>query len=115
MKWFRANTRHGSRLALFALLVQFALSFGHFHPLASARAAAAIQTGLTQADLVKSGTSDAANAAARKQLPSSPDNDPPPPHGGAICRVTGRAANVRFAAPPALQLPQAAEFRYLTT
>jgi Protein of unknown function (DUF2946) len=115
MKWFRANTRHGSRLALFALLVQFALSFGHFHPLASARAAAAIQTGLTQADLVQSGTSDAANAAARKQLPSSPDNDRPPADGCAICAVIALAGNVLFATPPALQLPQAAEFRYLTT
>jgi Protein of unknown function (DUF2946) len=118
MKWFRANTRHGSRLALFALLVQFALSFGHFHPLASARAAVAIQTGLTQADLVQSGTSaarDAANAAAHKQLPSSPDNDQPPADGCAICAVIALAGNVLFATPPALQLPQAAEFRYLTT
>ena len=31
MKWFRSNIRHGSRLALFALAVQLALSFGHIH------------------------------------------------------------------------------------
>jgi hypothetical protein len=104
-------------LALFALLVQFALSFGHFHPLA-AQAAPAIQTGLTHADLVQSGTSaapDAANAAAHKQLPSSPDNDQPPADGCAICAVIALAGNVLFATPPTLQLPQAVEFRYLTT
>jgi hypothetical protein len=117
MKWFRANTRHGSRLALFALLVQFALSFGHFHPLA-AQAAPAIQTGLTHADLVESGTSaarDAANAAAHQQLPSSPDNDQPPADGCAICAVIALAANVLLATPPALPLPQAVEHVYLTT
>jgi hypothetical protein len=31
MKWFRSNIRLGSRLALFALVIQFLLSFGHFH------------------------------------------------------------------------------------
>jgi len=31
MKWFRSNIKHGSRLALFALALQLALSFGHFH------------------------------------------------------------------------------------
>ena len=31
MRWFRSNIRVGSRLALFALAVQFLLSFGHFH------------------------------------------------------------------------------------
>src|SRR6202011_6376655 len=30
MKWFRTNIRRGSRLALFALAIQFVLSFGHF-------------------------------------------------------------------------------------
>ena len=29
MKWFRSNIRHGTRLALLALAVQFVLSFGH--------------------------------------------------------------------------------------
>jgi hypothetical protein len=34
MKWLRSNIRHGSRLALFALAVQFVLALGHFHALA---------------------------------------------------------------------------------
>src|SRR5260370_7977226 len=40
MKWFRSNIRYGSRLALFALAIQFLLSFGHFH--GSAQAAPAL-------------------------------------------------------------------------
>jgi hypothetical protein len=32
MGWFRANSRLGGRLALFALAVQFFLSFAHIHP-----------------------------------------------------------------------------------
>ncbi len=32
MGWFRANSRWGSRLALFALAVQLFLSLGHIHP-----------------------------------------------------------------------------------
>ena len=31
MRWFRANKTFGSRLALFALAVQFVLAFGHIH------------------------------------------------------------------------------------
>jgi hypothetical protein len=31
MKWFRSKVKFGSQLALFALAVQFVLSFGHFH------------------------------------------------------------------------------------
>ena len=50
VKWFRKHLKGGSRLALFALAIQFALSFGHFHGIA-AQAAPAIVTGLTQADL----------------------------------------------------------------
>src|SRR5438477_516821 len=46
MKWFRRNIKTGSRLALFALVVQFALSFGHFHS-SAAQAAPAFQAGLT--------------------------------------------------------------------
>ena len=44
MKWFRSNIKAGSRLALFALAVQFVLAFGHFHSVA-AQAAPAIQSG----------------------------------------------------------------------
>ncbi len=32
MGWFRAHRKFGGRLALFALTLQFYLSFGHIHP-----------------------------------------------------------------------------------
>jgi hypothetical protein len=32
MNWFRAYRKFGGRLALFALALQFYLSFGHIHP-----------------------------------------------------------------------------------
>jgi hypothetical protein len=32
MRWFRAKSKLGGRLALFALAVQFILAFGHIHP-----------------------------------------------------------------------------------
>jgi hypothetical protein len=31
MRWFRSNIRRGARLALFALGIQLALTFGHVH------------------------------------------------------------------------------------
>ena len=116
MKWFRNNIKTGSRLALFALAIQFALSFGHFHSFA-AQAAPAIATGLTQADLDYAkglGAQDTANKAAQKQRPATPDTD----HSAdacAICAVISLASNVLFSTPPLLQLPQAVELLYLTT
>jgi hypothetical protein len=115
VKWFRKHIKQGSRLALVALAIQFALSFGHFHGIA-AQAAPAIQTGLTQADLAYVGTSAARDAAeaVRKQQPATPDTDQPT-DVCAICAVISLAGNVLFATPPLLQLPQAAELLYLTT
>ena len=95
MNWFRSNIRHGSRLALFALAIQFALSFGHFHGI-SAQAAPAIQQ-------------------ASQQAPSNHDPDQQPTDACAICAVMALANAVLFATPPLLLLPQAVEFLYLTT
>jgi len=117
VKWFRNNIKTGSRLALFALAIQFALSFGHFHGLA-AQAAPAIQTGVTDADFAYAAGAAAQTAAdevAQKQQPSTPDTDQQPADACAICAVMSLAGNVLFATPPLLQLPQAVEFLYLTT
>ena len=95
MKWFRSNIKHGSRLALFTLAIQFALSFGHFHGLV-AQAAPAIQQ-------------------ASQQAPSSQDSDQQPTDPCAICAVMALANTALFATPPVLPPPQAAEFLYLTT
>jgi hypothetical protein len=116
VKWFRKHLKHGSRLALFALAIQFALSFGHFHAVA-AHAAPAIVTGLAQTDLDNAKTFAAggmASAATQKQQPSNPDTDHPA-DACAICAVISLANNVLFATPPLLQLPQAFELLYLTT
>jgi DUF2946 family protein len=118
VKWFRKHLKTGSRLALFALAIQFALSFGHFHPLAAAQAAPAIQTGLTQADGTYIGTvatPHAAREAAQKPQPPTPDNDQHPADICAICAVVSLAHTALFATPPLLELPQAFEFLYLTT
>jgi hypothetical protein len=115
VKWFRSNVRHGSRLALCALAIQFALSFGHFH---EAQAAPAIQYGLSQP--VAAGGGDAAagttdQSAQRQQPAPNRDSDRQSNDGCAICAVIAMAKVVLFATPPLLQLPQAVEFLYRTT
>jgi hypothetical protein len=114
MKWFRSNIRHGARLALFALAVQFALSFGHFHLLAASEAAPAVQLNLTQAVTAK-GLTAAGDQAAQPQTPANHDRDQQPADHCAICAVVAMASTVVFASPPLLLLPQAVEFLYLTT
>jgi hypothetical protein len=118
MKWFRSNIKHGSRLALVALAIQFVLSFGHFHGVA-AKAAPAIQAGQTQSNLSYTGdllAPGALSQADRQQPWSDRDSDGHHPNDGcAICAVMALANAVLFATPPVLLLPQAIEFLYLTT
>ena len=119
MKWFRKHIRTGSRLALFALAVQFVLSFGHFHPLAAAQAApAAIQTGLSQLDFAYIGTSatpDLAIQVTEKQPPAHHDDDKQPADNCAICAVMSLAGNILVASPPVLMLPEAVQLLLRTT
>ena len=117
MKWFRSNIKHGSRFALFALAVQFVLSFGHFHG-GAARAAPAIQSGLAQSDPSYASGLPAAGAvglSAQPQSPANHDSDRQPSDACAICAVIALANAVLFATPPLLLVPQAVEFLYLTT
>jgi hypothetical protein len=113
MKWFRSNIKHGSRLALLALAIQFGLSFGHFHGLA-AQAAPAIQSGiqLVSPDAAAQST----QGLTQGQQPASDhDSDRQSSDGCAICAVMAMANAVLFATPPLLELPQAIELLYLTT
>lgn len=112
MKWFRSNIRHGARLALFAMLVQFALTFGHSHWFA--QAAPLSQAALQQTDSTKS-VAATDRAAVQKQSPSSPDREHPGEDHCAICAVVAMAGTILFATPPVLQLPQAIELLYRTT
>ena len=116
MKWFRSNIKSGARLALFALFVQFALSYGHFHALA-APSPGATQSVLTHTDVA--GSSDhlavQSEQAKPKQAPAKQDNDQNVPDGCAICAVMAMAGTVISASPPILLLPEAVEFLYRTT
>jgi hypothetical protein len=117
MKWFRSNIKHGSRLALLALAIQFVLSFGHFHGVA-AQAAPAIKAGQTQSNPTYTGdllAPGAISQADRQQPGSDRDSDGQPNDVCSICAVMALANAVLFATPPVLLLPQAIEFLYLTT
>ena len=114
MKWFRSNIRQGSRLALFALAVQLALSFGHFHAIA-AQPAPAIQSGATQSDISYAGSLAAPDAVNKSTQPASDhDSDQPANDFCAICAVVAMTNASMVATPPPLPLPQAVEFVYLT-
>jgi hypothetical protein len=114
VNWFRKHLKHGSRLALLALAIQFALSFGHFHA-EIARAAPAVQVGPTGAVVAI-----AASLAAQETQPEAAQ--PPSGHDTdqhsldcAICAVLSVAKNFLFAAPPPLALPAAVRLPHLTT
>jgi hypothetical protein len=118
MKWFRRRIKTGSRLALFALAVQFVLSFGHFHPIAPVQAAPAVQTGLSLLDLAYIGTSatpDLAVQVTGTAPPARHDNDRHPADHCAICTVISLASSMLFTAPPVLLLPEAVEILFRTT
>ena len=110
MKWLRSNIKHGSRLALFALALQFALSFGHFHA-GAALAAPAMQSGLANDVSIV----DAVGEDAQQQPASNHDSDRQPSDACAICAVLALANAMLFATPPLLLLPQAIEILHLST
>jgi hypothetical protein len=115
MKWFRSNIKSGARLALFALFVQFALSYGHFHALA-APSVSAPQSIRTDSKVAGNGNLAIQSEQAKpKQAPAKQDNDQNGPDGCAICAVVAMAGTVLSASPPILLLPEAIEFLYRTT
>ena len=99
MKWFRSNIRTGARLALLALLVQFALSFGHIHGFAPQAASATTQSVLP-----------ADHAADTKLQPAPAKHDSDQTNDVcAICAVMAMASTVLFSSPPILLLPDAVQ------
>ena len=110
MKWFRSNIKHGSRLALLALALQFALSFGHFHG-GAAQAAPAMQSGLAN----NVSAANPVSEDAQRQPASNQDSDQQQGDVCAICAVVALANAMLFATPPLLLLPQAIEILYLST
>jgi hypothetical protein len=98
MKWFRSNIKRVSHVALFALAIQFALSFGHFHGV-GAEAASATQV------------------ARSLSAPQPASDQGSPEHPGdicAICVVMAMANAALYATAPMVLLPQAIAFAYLT-
>jgi len=115
MKWFRSNIKGGARLALFALFVQFALSFGHAHAMA-APASGANPSALPRSTLVEAGQLAVdSQQAKQQQAPGKHGSDKQAPDACAICAVMAMAGTVLFSAPPILSLPEAVEFLYRTT
>jgi Protein of unknown function (DUF2946) len=110
MKWLRSNIKHGSRLALFALVIQFALSFGHFHG-GVAQAAPAVQSGSANGLSLP----DTVREDAQQQPAPNHDSDQQQGDVCAICAVLALANAMLFATPPLLLLPQAIEILYLST
>lgn len=108
MQWFRRNIRTGSRLALFALALQFVLSFGHFH-FDAARAAASIQslTDLAQAQHFP------AETTSERQQPAGHDDNQPAHEPCAICAVMSMANQIAFAPPAVLPLPDIVELHFV--
>jgi hypothetical protein len=116
MNWFRKYLKLGSRLALLALVLQFALSSGHFHAFA-VQAAPAPQTSPTKVARVGREavlTRDTTAETLRKQQPSDHDRDQPA-DACAICAVISLAGSALFAAPPVLLLPRPVDHLYLAT
>lgn len=120
VNWFRKHIKTGSRLALFALAIQFVLSFGHFHG-GAARAMPALQGDFTSADLVAIAAAmvaqdSARDAAAEAAQPSPADHDTDHQRADcALCAVLSLANSFLLASPPLLELPRAIELLYLTT
>jgi hypothetical protein len=109
MKWFRSNIKTGSRLALFALAIQFALSFGHFHE----AAAQTPRSGPAGADLAHAALD--ATCEVQQQQPSDHDTDQHTAHACVVCAVNSLAKHFRFATSPLLELPQAIKLLHLAT
>ena len=116
MKWFRSNIKHGSRLALLALAIQFVLSFGHFHGTA-AQAAPAIQSVAVSPDAARAlpAPDTATQSIQGQQQKQKPASDHDTNDACAICAVIAMANAVLFSTPPLLELPQAVELLYLTS
>jgi hypothetical protein len=97
MHWIRSNLRFGACCALFALALQFALSFGHMH--ADAGVLKFPRLGATGHLVVPAAIPDVS------AVPANPDSNG---HAGDfcdICALIHLAGTLLPAASPALELP----------
>ena len=89
MRWFRSNRVLGAQAALFALLVQFTLAFGHIH-VGQTNVAALVAVTLADDGLGS---------------PAVPDQDHPADGICAICATVHMTGSALAAASPDLPLP----------
>ena len=122
MKWFRSNIRRGSQLALFALAIQFLLSFGHFHGSgAQAALSGAHRSALhdaakgTTTQALSGGSRADTSRAAPLKTPSNQAPDGRLTDDCAICAVLALADATMIATSPSPMGPQAGAFSYLIT
>jgi len=115
MRWFCSNIKPVSHVALFALAIQFALSFGHFHGVGDLTAGA-------QSSPTKSAVLVADNLVS--QVAHKPSASRPAPghdpreHPGDICSICAARAIANaalLATPPTVLLPRAFDFSYTAT
>jgi len=115
MTWIRSNIKSVSRIALLALAMQFALSFGHFHTIAStATSAPEFGSALSKFSFAGSLTAQVADTQSARQPASNNDSDKHSSDICAICAIMAMANATLFATPPGLPLPQIIEFSRLT-
>lgn len=114
MVWFRSNIKCVSRLALFALAIQFTLSFGHFHALPPSSPSRHPSASASPESSHLERFFDQVVVDSTTQPPASDrSSDDHPGDICAICLVMAMANSILFAAPPVLLLPQAFEYSYL--
>jgi hypothetical protein len=89
MRWFRDSIRHGSWLALLALVINLGVSFGHVH------ATQGKHTGTGSTSTIAAVSSD----SGRAQYHPGDDRDD---HLCPICNAISAMANALASAPPVL-------------
>lgn len=126
VKWFRSNIKHGSRLALLALAIQFVLSFGHHHGAAAAPAISAQANNASVLTRDPAATRPAASVDPQHAVLTNPAQafgaTPAGPTGHdqdgdrcAVCAIMALAGTMLFTGPPVLLLPDACQFLQLAT
>lgn len=108
----RKHLKLGSRLALFSLLVQFALSFGHFHALAAPSDSVVAPSASAPVPTTLINAVDITARASPQQGPSKHDSDQRDHDGCAICAVIAIASAAFFSSPPVLLTPEAVKLLY---
>ena len=110
MKWFRSNIKRLSRIALCALVIQFASTFGHFHGVATANSAPEFSSATSRLSFAASLASQVADSQKARQPASNHGSGEHPGDICAICAVMAMANAALFATPPLLPLPRIVEF-----